>query len=324
MGRILLLGAGFSRNWGGWLATEVFEYLFGQVDPGLKELLLKHKRGGGFETALAELQVLSSHQSTRGPEQRLTNLQNAILQMFEDLNGAFSRIVNFEFQNEREYQVHSFLVKFDAIFTLNQDLLLERHYLYPPDNIALSLPRRWDGGELPGMKRNDSAGSGIDSPNLGSWTPDEDRFKVSPRLQPYFKLHGSSNWIDSSSQELLVMGGNKASAIDHHPILKWYHKKFREYLSPPDRRLMVIGYGFGDDHINSAISAAVAGGNLSIFVIDPLGVDVIDKNRDVTIYAPDQFASALWPHVIGASRRSLQEIFGADRVEHGKVMRFLS
>ncbi len=29
MAHILLLGAGFSRNWGGLLATEVFDYLIG-------------------------------------------------------------------------------------------------------------------------------------------------------------------------------------------------------------------------------------------------------------------------------------------------------
>jgi hypothetical protein len=32
MSRILLAGAGFSRNWGGWLADEAFEYLLGCVD----------------------------------------------------------------------------------------------------------------------------------------------------------------------------------------------------------------------------------------------------------------------------------------------------
>ena len=87
---------------------------------------------------------------------------------------------------------------------------------------------------------------------------------------------------------------------------------------------MVIGYGFGDDHINTVIRDAVSGGNLRIFVIDPLGVDVIDENRDATIHVPGGLASDLWPHLIGASRRSLREIFGGDRVEHGKVMRFFS
>jgi hypothetical protein len=41
MGQILLLGAGFSRNWGGWLASEAFEYLLGcpQVDEDIRSLL---------------------------------------------------------------------------------------------------------------------------------------------------------------------------------------------------------------------------------------------------------------------------------------------
>ena len=58
MNYALLLGAGFSRNWGGWLADEAFEYLLGcrQINMPLRELLISHKRKGGFEAALAELQ----------------------------------------------------------------------------------------------------------------------------------------------------------------------------------------------------------------------------------------------------------------------------
>ncbi len=57
---LLLLGAGFSRNWGGWLASEAFEYLLGcrEVigDAQLRELLWKHQEyGDGFEGALEEL-----------------------------------------------------------------------------------------------------------------------------------------------------------------------------------------------------------------------------------------------------------------------------
>lgn len=321
MNSVLLLGAGFSRNWGGWLADEAFEYLLGcrQIDAGLKKLLWDNKRRGGFEAALAELQDAHFSSNRGPPEERLTNLLSAILQMFKDMDEAFSD-VEFEFQNEIAYQVRSFLARFEAIFTLNQDLLLERHYL--DGNIALSQSRRWNGWEMPGMKRIDLVGSGIDNPNLGNWMPDEGDFKVNPRLQPYFKLHGSSNWIDSNSQELLVLGGNKASIIDRYPILKWNHQQFKEYLSPSDTRLMVIGYSFGDDHINNMIREAVVGGNLGIFIIDPLGANVIDENRGATIYTPGQLAVELWPHLIGASRRSLRDIFGKDPVEHSKVMKF--
>ena len=56
MAHYLLTGAGFSYNWGGWLASEAFEYLLGapEIDAELRALLWKNKEaGGGFEDALA-------------------------------------------------------------------------------------------------------------------------------------------------------------------------------------------------------------------------------------------------------------------------------
>ena len=196
MNYVLLLGAGFSRNWGGWLASETFEYLLGypHLDAGIKDLLWRNKRSGGFEAALAELQEDHFCSNRTQPEPRLKNFQDAILQMFIDMDEAFNS-VQFEFQNHIEYLVRSFLVRFDAIFTLNLDLLLERHYL--DGNVELSSYRQWGGWDIPGMKPVTPIPTGRN--NLGKWTPDPTRFNVSPRLQPYFKLHGSSNWIDSSS-----------------------------------------------------------------------------------------------------------------------------
>ena len=53
----------------------------------------------------------------------------------------------FDSQKQNQTLVRTFLVRFDAIFTLNQGLLLERHYL--DDNIMLSQPRRWNGWQMP-------------------------------------------------------------------------------------------------------------------------------------------------------------------------------
>ena len=46
---ILLTGAGFSRNWGGWLASEAFEYLIGcgELDSDLRTLLWDGEGKGG-------------------------------------------------------------------------------------------------------------------------------------------------------------------------------------------------------------------------------------------------------------------------------------
>ena len=57
---------------------------------------------------------------------------------------------------------------------------------------------------------------------------------------------------------------------------------------------------------------------LRIFIIDPLGSDVVNKTRNAPVRVPDPLEELL----IGGSRRSLREIFGSDGVEHAKLMRF--
>ncbi|HEY3847448.1 MAG TPA: hypothetical protein VGL95_10075, partial [Acetobacteraceae bacterium] len=60
MTHLLLLGAGFSRNWDGWLASEVYDHISGSSHvrntPHLQRVLRKTKDGSGFEAALAEVQ----------------------------------------------------------------------------------------------------------------------------------------------------------------------------------------------------------------------------------------------------------------------------
>jgi len=321
---ILLLGAGFSRNWGGWLADEAFEYLLGcpQLDDGLRTLLWRYKGQGGFECALSELQTETAKHFTVALLDHHTRLERAILQMFADMNKAFSTI-NFEFQNSIECLVRSYLVRFDAIFTLNQDVLIEQHYLN--QNVALSQYRQWNGWQIPGMlqlPREDMR------PHVSKWSPvEEAKFAVEKKLQPYFKLHGSSNWFvdeGSSGRPLLIMGGNKPDAIDRHPILRWSHARFKEYLSKPGTRLMVIGYSFGDEHINNAMGEAAEHETLRLFIIDPSGVDVLEKSNPLATLFPGSPLARLHSCVIGASRRPLREIFGGDLVEHAKVMRFFT
>src|SRR5882724_13451012 len=100
MPHILLLGAGFSRNWGGWLADEAFEYLLGhqEIDDGLRQLLWKHKGKGGFEAAVDEQRtetIKAGPSSTMGIGSNVPmlghsqKLDQAIGGMFADMNKAF-------------------------------------------------------------------------------------------------------------------------------------------------------------------------------------------------------------------------------------------
>lgn len=326
MRSVVLIGAGFSRNWGGWLASEAFEYLLGCPEitsrPHLKGLLWKHQPAGGFEDALAQVQA-DYRRNPAGHSADLEVMQTIVSRMFADMNHGFAQQIDWEFQQDQRYMVRTFLSRFDAIFSLNQDLLLEQKYLN--DNVSLCSGGKWSAWQIPGMKPapahnwqfGDTAATGI-------WVPDG-AMTVQPRHQPLFKLHGSSNWRDPAGSSLLIMGGNKAQEIQMHPILNAYLQYFENLLGLPDVRLMVIGYGFRDPHINAAIFNAVSRG-LKFFVIDPLGGGLAQSLNPTRspghITARAALDEVFETGLIGASRRSLRELFGHDVVEHRKVMRF--
>jgi len=320
MADILLLGAGFSRNWGGWLAPEMFEYLLGcsEFNPPLRDLLWEHRQTGGYEGAFTHLLEGFVHDGDRA---RLTRFEAALARMFADMDKKFAAI-EFEFQAAPAYMVRTFLSRFDAIFTLNQDLLLERYYLN--SNFTLINPGRWSGWQIPGMLREASgggSGGASDCESCGIWVPGG-AAAVQPRHQPYFKLHGSSNWRDADGGSLFAAVGDDPTLFNRFPVIPGYHEALREYLVPPVR-VMVIGYGFGDQHINDMLRGAANRGELKVFIIDPLGLDVIDQDRHLPSYPPGRLASILGPALAGASRRPLREIFGGDHVEHATVMSFL-
>ena len=218
-----------------------------------------------------------------------------------------------------------FLTRFDAIFTLNQDVLLEHYYVN--ENIALIGKKKWAGAELPGMKRTppQDALHG-QSWARSTWSPmPEGDFKADLSLQPIYKLHGSSNWSHADGQPMLIMGGAKVREIGQTLILNRYAKVFDELLAATSAKLMVIGYGFRDDHINAAIAKAVEGG-LKLFIIAPEGAELarrINPSRQgnrIAVQTP--LEGMLEQSLIGASRRPLSDIFGRDIAEHNKVMRF--
>jgi hypothetical protein len=89
---------------------------------------------------------------------------------------------------------------------------------------------------------------------------------------------------------------------------------------------MVIGYGFRDAHINDTIIRNANEHGLQMFV-GSAGSDLarsLNPTRRVGHLAVGMSLEEVFERgLIGASRRPLREIFGADMVEHGKVRRFL-
>jgi hypothetical protein len=248
--------------------------------------------------------------------------------MFDDMNAGYFGRSEFEFQNH-EPQVRTFLTRFDAIFTLNQDVLLE-HFYKDQFNVSLSNGRRWDGIQIPGMRRVKPSEPMHDA----SWAratyitlPDAD-YRLEPRCQPLIKVHGSSNWRNAEGGAMLVIGGEKASQIRVHGVLARNAAEFESRLMAGDTRLMVIGYGFRDRHITDVITRGVRDRGLRFFIVDPDGAGLARKlnptSRPPMIYAKRELEEIFELGLIGASSRPLSGTFGGDTAEYRKLERFFS
>jgi hypothetical protein len=203
------------------------------MDDGLRTLLWRYKDHGGFEAAYDEQKTETKKHFSVAMLDHSQRLDQAIQGMFADVNKAFGESLKFEFGDDDTRTVFRFLAKFDAVFTLNQDMLIERHYLMKNPGV-LMVPARTD-AYIPGITI--PPGRACDDILQVSPT-DESQLALHKNCQPYFKLHGSSNWIDrSSGHPMLVIGGTKASEIGRHPILKWNHEQFGDFLSKRDYAL---------------------------------------------------------------------------------------
>ncbi len=313
----LLTGAGFSRNWSGWLANEAFEYLLGapEVDDYLRRVLWGAKlRGEGFEGALSVVQAAFASNKSSEDKRRLDKFTQAVIGMFTAMQAAFNKLD----YRDSNLRLQRFLSQFDAIFTLNQDTLLET--IYAGD---VRWSEHWYGSYLPYMTFIEEPRQHYQFMLRAPLTQATD-FAAHENYQPIYKLHGSYNWFaELKGERLLVVGGNKTATIKEYQVLKRYQEEFLNLLLLPDAHLMVVGYSFGNLHINNIIQEAANKG-LKLFIIDVLGVDVIDK-RDPRAQIPQPITdlmSALMPGIIGASRRPLSDVVNNDHMENEKVMRF--
>jgi hypothetical protein len=324
MSHILLTGAGFSYNWGGYLAKEAFDYLLGvtEHDDDLRRVLWADQaKGFGFEVTLSRLRrSLEEHYSPQ-VEQDLQNMTTAVRRMFGDMWLAFGLTRFDEQPDDPRLGVIRFLTRFDAIFTLNQDTLLETHYLpvVKQEDFAKNSYQgpRYLGANRPGLCQSlDSLTFGSLASRIPLFKVAED-FSVTLNLQPYFKLHGSIDVQDGQNM-LLILGGNKEADIAKYPLLESYHEQFRLRLNSPGARLMIIGYSFADAHINKMIFAAIENG-LKMFLVGPDGATTIGANKSFPLNPGPTIKNA----IVGASSRPLRNtLSGRDMVELTKIERF--
>lgn len=279
---ILLLGAGFTKNYGGLLSSEMWAEIFNhekiQAQPRIKTLMLNN-----FDYEAVYYYVLEGFEDQDGKYIEFTDDEKeSMIAATKSAYGLIDKII-IDYAESRLYRgskpIDEFLYYFDGthsrsitnnvfIFTLNQDLFFERIHENYDKKVKTTLL-------IPGIDNDPNWFPFYDKPFDYYKLPTEDVLRsIKGRFlerNNYFliKLHGSCNWVSSDGSSTMVIGRGKKEQIQKEPLLKYYHEIFETILSQDLRRLFIIGYGFGDEHINSVISKAVKDNGLKIYLLYP-------------------------------------------------------
>ena len=154
-------------------------------------------------------------------------------------------------------------------FTLNQDLFVERWIMDKTEPDRGGQLRHLGIGGSPGMGRR---ALGIDDVRRIPVSGDLPGIVTSEEKNQHFayvKLHGSTGWVDSIGQGAMVIGGGKERQIRSEPLLNWYFDLFRQVMLERPHRLLVIGYGFRDRHVNQVLAHAIRDPGLDIAALSP-------------------------------------------------------
>lgn len=320
---ILLTGAGFTANFGGPLAREMWSKILNNPKieslPGVKNLLLSNF---DFE------QVYSDVSRGAGFSQTDKDLfQTVISEAYSDMDETLKSYVHSGFN---QYgcnwgNVTSFLCLFNgsgnevgAHFTLNQDILIER--AKAPGAAALGITgvryrEYWD-SIFSGQIKTDQRITLYDQAEL-----EEFKSKHLPSVGSFYyvKLHGSHGWLSYTGKAQMIIGKNKTEDIEQEPILKWYFELFKEALNRTDVKLFVIGYSFRDQHVNDLIVKAIEEFKLKIYVISPENPETLRDRLEDKIpnggYEVNSHNMKIWGAIHGYFPYSLADIFPNDQFQ---------
>ena len=260
--RILLTGAGFTHNFGAPIASGMWNLIFNNpVVQEEKQIIRLLRNNFDFEDVYYN--VVHQIESEYSQEQK-DILSKAVLDAYMEIDEIISQ---FEIHGDRQTRNDclKFLInEFQNVFTLNQDCFLERYDLSRESNIILpcvnsKLLKKPNGEKFDPKKDFCEVGD-----NIESAIP-----KPGKNQRNYIKLHGSFDWIQNNSENIMVIGRDKKKQIHRHPLLCAYFDEFKKQVMQENTKLMIIGYGFGDKHINEILKKGVSESGLKIYIICP-------------------------------------------------------
>ncbi len=322
---ILLTGAGFTKNFGGFLAKEMWESIFNYLDetdnPNLRELLRNDFDYESVYYKIVERNEFNKNEKEKNEKEAITK---AVFSAYKNLD---DKIKNYYFLERKQpvsiAAVKKFIDRFNGIpentgrndtkgffFTLNQDLLIERYL--PSSN----MPALYVNQPTVEIYKDKEYEENTCSRILPLQTDLEKTNGLSSSKYFYVKLHGSMNWYSSDRTKKLVIGRNKIKQINEEPVLKNYFELFKKALSTQDIRLFMIGYGFGDEHVNEVIADSIKQDNLNLFVLNSTVPEAFKSDL-----CKKPSGQMIWDGISKYYPYSLEQVFSDDETNEYKRIR---
>ena len=335
---VLLTGSGFTKNFGGLLANEMWNKINNNLDDILyndnlnkleqnNRTHLKDLIKNDFDYEKIFEKVMKGDKYSDIEKEIINNI------FFESYKSLDEKIV----RNGCLYGPGSIISR-NALkifieglagnqkekgffFTLNQDISMERYFRTAVITPCIERINQLDGSLEQGSFKNSWFRKVPNKDELVKRKLDNEGKWKNEKVY-YIKLHGSFNWKDSKGKKIMVIGTSKLEDIENEPLLKWYLKMFECILSKPNRRLLIIGYGFRDKHINDVIINSIKNNGLGLFIIHPKNREDFQKETLNTISSNNRKA------ISEAIRRyyqdELKSIFNHDRApkEYSELLKY--
>lgn len=331
---LLLLGAGFTANFGGFISREMWAKIFSNPNltqiPEVKKLFRDEKNNFNFENIFSNIMLGSQYSSENRNkfEKIVVETYIAMQQVIQQGGKQISDLYGVNQEKLREF-ISLFLSdknQTGVCFTLNQDLFFEQKFEWQP----FTSKTKWYsedrlkncGGYKTAYLDND--------PHLLPNQDELNKFTENELLTElttiknqhnilYMKLHGSLGWVSSDRSSRIIIGKNKKEDIEKEPLLNFYFQEFKRALNEDNVKLLVIGYSFNDKHINDCLIEAINNNKLRLYIVSIESSDIFQKRithkypySPGTLNEIDNGGLNIWGSIDGYFPYGMKEIFPGD------------
>lgn len=287
----LLTGAGFSHNFGLYLASQMWEHIFNRPEIHQSQpLKFIFERIFNYEQII---EVVS-----RDHPDELKGLFSGLNGVYGDMDSILKKSLDGQVPSGiNMYTLRDWLKSFVGegksaghIFTLNHDLFIERFSNPDFRPHILGVPTE---AQCESVRKT----SQIVPTRLDKLTNIDKSSNCN-----LVKLHGSCNWFDEKFQLTMIVGGGKRKSIEQSEALTFYKNEFQRVLRET-RLLWIAGYGFSDEHVNECISEAIQSNDLKLAIIHPFRPNdffkLLDEHAGTHAAMIKRSMRGYFPHTLG-------------------------